>query len=253
MLQDLSFALRTFRKSPAFTATAILVLALGIGANTAIFSVVDAVLFRELPYREPDRVVMLWDSHPSLGGFIGKRTPVSIKSYLEWKEQNRSFVDMAIFENGAMNLTGRDKPQRLNISTASTNFFKFLGVRARLGRTFAPDEGLPGQNRVAILSDGLFQRRFGGDARAIGSPITLDGRDFTIAGVLPPAFHLPAFWEGLDQSKPELWLPLNTDHKQDEKVLRDQGKYVFGRLLPGVALEQARAEMKVINARMVHQ
>src|SRR5438132_773810 len=119
MLQDLIFALRTLRKSPAFTATAILVLALGIGANTAIFSVVDAVLLRDLPYRDPDRIVMLWDSHPSLGGFIGKRTPVSIKSYLEWKEQSRSFVDMAAFENHQMNLTGRDKPERLAIETAS--------------------------------------------------------------------------------------------------------------------------------------
>src|ERR1700730_16600454 len=132
MLQDLIFALRTFRRSPGFTTTAILVLALGVGANTAIFSVVDAVLLRDLPYRDPDRLVMLWDSHPSLGGFIGKRTPVSIKSYLEWKEQGgRSFVDMAAFENGRMNLTGRDKPERLTVAIASTNFFGLIGVATR--------------------------------------------------------------------------------------------------------------------------
>src|SRR5438132_10902312 len=120
MFRDLQFALRSFRKSPGFAIIAVLVLALGIGANTAIFSVVDAVLLRALPYRDPDRLVMLWDSHPSLGGFLGKRTLVSIKSYLDWKEQSRSFVDMAVFENGRMNLTGRDKPERLNVAVAST-------------------------------------------------------------------------------------------------------------------------------------
>src|SRR5437763_1319869 len=157
MLQDLTFALRSFRKSPAFTSVAVLVLALGIGANTAIFSVVDAVLLRALPYRDPDRLVMLWDSHPSLGGFLGKRTPVSMKSYLDWKEQSRSFTDMATFVNAQMDLTGRDKPERLSVAIASTNLFGLFGVPARFGRTFAPDEGLPGNNRVAILADSLFQ------------------------------------------------------------------------------------------------
>lgn len=253
MFQDLTLALRSFRKSPAFTAVAVLVLALGVGANTAIFSVVDAVLLRAFPYRDPDRLVMLWESHPSLGGFIGKRLPVSIKSFLAWKQQSQSFIDMAAFEDGHMNLTGRDKPERVQIATASTNFFNVLGVSMRFGRSFRTDEGVAGHNRVAILSDALLQRRFGGDPHVIGSSIALDGKDVTVVGVLPAEFHLPATWEGLDQSKPDLWTPLDTSLTQPDRVLRNQSKYVYGRLRPGVTLDQARAELKVINARMVQQ
>ena len=253
LTQDLRFALRLLRKSPGFAAVSVITLALGVGANTAIFSVIDAVLLRDLPYREPDRVVMLWQSHPSLGQFLAERTPVQLRNYLEWKEQSRSFSDMAVLAGGQFNLTGGDKPEHMETGLVSTNFFGMLGVSALVGRTFAPQEGDPGSNRVAVLSDALFERRFGGDARVIGSNVTLDGQPYTIAGVLPPAFHLPAFYQGMEERKPDLWVALDTSRNQPKDVLGLGDKYIFARLRPGVTLEEARAEMKVIAARMIRQ
>ena len=246
MLQDLRFALRSFKKSPGFAAVAVLVLALGVGANTAIFSVVDAVLLRPLPFRDPARLVVLWEANPALGGFIAERLPVALKNYLAWKSQSRSFVSTGVFKDDAINLLGGDKPERIDMGMASSDFFGVLGVAARLGRTFSASEGDQDDARVVVLTDALYRRRFGGDPHILGTSVTLSGKDHTIIGVLPASFHLPAFWEGMDQKKPELWVPLNTSAKQSEDRLTDRHCFVFARLKPGVSLSQARAEMKVI-------
>ncbi|MGI8742392.1 MAG: ABC transporter permease [Bryobacteraceae bacterium] len=250
MFQDLKFTLRSFRKTPAFIATAVLVLALGVGANTAIFSVVDAVLLRSLPYRDPSHLVLVWEANPAAGGFLAQRLPACLRNYLAWKSQSHSFSSMGIFQDDAVNLLGRDKPERIDMGRASTDFFTVLGVTPKLGRTFSTAEGEPGNERVVVLSDQLFQKHFGADPRIVGTSVALSGKDYTIIGVLPPEFHLPAFWEGMDQKKPELWVPLNTSPNQPESDLTSRNKYVFARLQPGAGLEQARAEMQIQAHRL---
>ena len=246
MLQDLRFAVRSFRKSPGFTLIAVLVLALGVGANTAIFSVVDAVLLRALPFRDPARLVMVWEANPALGGFLAERLPVALKNYLAWQAQSRSFISISVFKDDAVSLLGGDKPERIQAGLASSSFFGVLGVAAHLGRTFSESEGDRGDARVVVLTDGLYKRRFGSNPRILGTTVTLSGKDHTVIGVLPAGFHLPAFWEGMDQKKPELWVPLNTAPNQPEDRLVERQGFVFARLKPGVSLNQARAEMKVI-------
>ncbi|MDP8980200.1 MAG: ABC transporter permease [Acidobacteriota bacterium] len=247
MLQDLRYALRTFRKTPGFTAAAVLALALGVGANTAIFSVVHAVLLRPLPYRDPGRLVMVWEKNPAIGGFLAPRLPAALKNYHAWK-QSRSFTDMGAMEQLGLNLTGIDKPEQLEAARATADLFSTLGIHPALGRAFLPGEGTPGRDRVAILSYKLFERRFGGDSHILGRAVTLNNASYVIIGVLPREFHLPAMWEGFSQNKPEIWLPL--DENPAEDVLGNRINFVFARLAPGVTLTQARSEMDVLAKRL---
>jgi putative ABC transport system permease protein len=249
MLMDLRYALRNLQKTPGVTFIAFLTLALGVGANTAVFSVLDAVLLRAFPLQDPDRLVVVWESNPALGSFIAERVPVCLKNYLEWKQRSQSFSQMGTFENGSVNLTGAPKPEQVDLAKASPDLFTTLGVRPAVGRTFASNEGDSGRNRVAVLSYSLYHNRFGGDRSVLGQTIRLNGASFTVVGVLPADFELPAFWEGMDQKKPDVWVPLNTNANQGKDQLQERNKYVFARLKPGATLEQARAEMNVIAQR----
>jgi len=247
VLQVLRYALRTFRKTPGFTAAAVLALALGVGANTAIFSVVHAVLLRPLPYRDPGRLVMVWEKNPAIGGFLAPRLPAALKNYHAWK-QSRSFTEMGAMEQLGLNLTGIDKPEQLEAARATADLFSTLGIHPALGRAFLPGEGSPGRDRVAILSYKLFERRFGGDSHILGRAVTLNNASYVIIGVLPREFHLPAMWEGFSQNKPEIWLPL--DENPAEDALANRINFVFARLAPGVTLTQARSEMDVLAKRL---
>jgi putative ABC transport system permease protein len=259
VLHDIRYGLRLLRRSPGFTAVAIITLALGIGANTAMFSAVNAVLLRSLPFRDPGQVVVLWETNPQVEGFIGQRLPARLESYLRWKQDAHSFEDIAAYHTGisqgssgrsAVNLTGIAKPERVESASASSNFFSMLGVNAELGRTFAPREGEPGQDRVVIISHALYQKMFGEGAQVLGRDLTLNEVNYRIIGVLSANFHLPAMWEGLSQDKPDVWIPMNTSPSQSKDVLQNSQNAVLGRLKPGVSLAQARSELQVIEARL---
>lgn len=255
--QDLKHAVRMLRKSPGFTAAAILALALGIGANTAIFSVINAVLLNSRPLRalrEPDRLVMIWEKNPALPGFIAARVSVCLKNYFGWKEQTRSFEGMALYGMTNFTLTARAdggnlKPKLVSGAEASADFFPLLGIQPKLGRNFTVEEMQPGKGGVAILGDEFHRSRFGGDPRIVGKRVLANGLDYEIVGVLPPGFNLPAMGEGFDQNYPEMWIPLSVGSGGQDQGQRSY--YVFGRLKRGVTLEQARAEMNVVAERLL--
>lgn len=245
---DLRFALRMLRKNPGFTTAVIITLALGIGANSAIFSVVNAVLLRPLPYQNPDQLVMVWENNQK-----EKRdqNQVSFLNFADWREQNQVFIDSAAFTYWTFNLTGVDQPERLRSVIASASLFNVLGVKPRLGRGFNPEEDKAGHDRVVVLSDGLWQRRFGADLNVMGRSINLSGGSFTVIGVMPPDFKFPA-------EDVELWAPLSTPiidarfpqlmHKRDMHFLT-----VVARLKSNISVTEAQAQMTTIGRRLETQ
>jgi predicted permease len=240
--QDLRYGLRTLVKNPGFTTVAVIALALGIGANSAIFSVVNAVLLRPLPYKDPDRLVMVWEDDTK-GGYP-RDTPAAA-NYIDWRDQNRVFEGMAALADQSFNLTGVGEPERIEGKRVSASLFTLLGVEPQLGRAFLPEEDAPGGNRVVILSHGLWQRRFGSDMKIIGQPLTLNGESFTVVGVMPPDFQFPS-------REAELWVPLALSSKE----AASRGRHyleVLARLKPGVTLQQAQAEMTTIAIRLQQQ
>jgi putative ABC transport system permease protein len=242
--QDVRYGARMLLRNPAFTAIAVLALALGIGANSAIFSVVNTLLLRPLPYKDPSRLVVIWENATHLG--FPKNTP-SPANFLDWQKQNTLFEGMAAFAERTFNLTGVGEPERLDGRRVSANLFDLLGVKAILGRTFVPDEDKPG-TKVAILNESIWKRRFGSDPGVIGRALTLNGESYTVIGVLPSSVRLPAFGNWRDQ----VWVPLA--FPAEEAAARgNHFLEVIGRLKPGVALPQARAEMETIAARLAQQ
>ena len=250
--QDLRYAVRTFRQSPGFTLAAIFALALGIGANTAIFSVVNAVLLNSKPLqalREPERLVMLWEknSHLSPDELFTHGLPVRVKNYLEWKKQNRSFEGLAMLYRKTLIVTtdsNASRPERLDGARVTPDLFPLLGVQPLLGRNFTTEEMQPGKDRVAIVSDDLYRTRFHSDSNILRKSFQANGVSYQIVGVLPPRFQLPAMWDGNEQLHSKIWIPLLPDPA-------DAGYYwVYGRLKTGVSLEQARAEMAVVAKRL---
>ncbi len=240
--QDVRFGARMLRRSPGFTIAAVVALALGIGANTAIFSVVNTVLLRPLPYKDPDRLVMVWeDGSPQ--GF--PRNSVSAANYIDWHAQNQVFEDMAVIGRMNFNLTGSGEPERIDGRRVSASFFTLLGTNPLMGRTFTPDEDKEGANRVIILSHGLWQRRFGSDANITGKSLNLNGESYTVIGVMPPQFQFPT-------REDELWVPIAFD--TEEAASRGNNSFeVLARTKPGVTLEQAQAEMNAIASRLQQQ
>jgi putative ABC transport system permease protein len=229
-------------KRPGFTAVAVLALALGIGANSAIFSVVHKVLLSPLPYRNPGQLVWLWETHPSSGI---KAEAASLPNYIDWRTQSQSFEGVAAFAQASLALTGEGEPERLPAAIVSANFFSVLGVEPALGRSFVAEENEPGKQYVVILGNRLWQRRFGANPKIIGQAITLNGNPYTVVGVLPPGFKNPT----TDQSKQaELWAPHAFNLEQAHRRADYLG--VFARLKPGVTAEQAQAEMNTITARL---
>jgi putative ABC transport system permease protein len=243
--KDLRYAARTLRKSPAFAAVAVLTLALGIGANTAIFSVVNAVMLRPLPYPEPQRLVELWGNVKRV---TVERRGTSFADYLDWKKESQSFERMALFTGATLTLTGTDEPERLPAEFVGHGYFDMLGVEPQLGRIFrAEEDQVPQRDAVAVLSDGLWKRRFGGDRGIVGRPIQLDGRVYTIVGVASPRFR------GVEDSA-DLWLPVMMAVQQQDLANRgSRGPAVLARLKPGVALAQAQSEMDAISKRLEQQ
>ena len=243
--QDLRYGFRMLVKKPGFTVAAILALALGIGANTAIFSVVNTVLLSPLPYSNPDQLVWIWETNPSSGI---KTEPASLPNYNDWRKQNQSFQDIAAFANTTLTFTGEGEPERIPSAVVSSNFFKVLGVEPVLGRNFAAEENEPGKHRVVILSQSLWQRRFGANPNIVGQPITLNGNPYTVIGVLPAGFKNPT----PNQTKStELWSPHAFNF--DQAGRRSDYLSVVARLKTGVTLQQAQAEMNTITARLSQQ
>ena len=231
------YAFRTLLRSPGFTIVALLTLALGIGANTAIFSFVNGVLLKPLPYQDPHSIVMVWEKPP--GGY---RNWNSTLNFLDWKSQNNVFQAMAAVRyGGSVTLTGAGDPVELAASSVSAPYFDIFGVRAALGRTFASDEDQAGKSQVVILSHRLWQSRFGADPKILGRSLTLNGKPCTVIGVLPA--HGP-----FDRSYAELWMPLTFEPRD---MTRDYHWFMTcARLKSGVTLEKAQAEMNTIGARI---
>jgi hypothetical protein len=248
MAPNLRFAFRTFRRSPGIVAAAILTTALGIGANTALFGVIQAVLLRPLPYRDPQRLVALWEKNPAFKGIPAERLPVAGRNYMEWQRQAHSFSGIEAFQGLQVELTGAGRPELVLGGRVTPGFLPLFGRTPLLGRMFRPDEGVPGKDQVALLSYTLFHRVFGGDASIIGRKITLNHKSYELAGVLPADFHLPALYRGEEVERIDVFVPMSGEvHGDDES---DRRNYVFARLAAGVSLQQARTEMAAIAGRL---
>ena len=233
LLQDIRYSIRTLAKRPAFTVVAVLTLALGIGANTAIFTVVDAALIRSLPYENPDALVHFWETTPRQDF---SQHEASYPDYLDLRAQNNVFEDMAGYNGNSMTITGRDAPERLRAARVTSSFFSVLGVKPVLGRVFLDGEDQPGAERIVVLSHGLWQRRFGANPDIIGQTLNLNNDTYTVVGVLPPKFKFARVGDA------ELWVPLNPMPFQVNR----RSLYwlnVIARIKPGVTFTQAQAEM----------
>jgi putative ABC transport system permease protein len=247
MLNDLRFAIRQLRKNPGFTAVAVLTLALGIGANTAIFSVMNATLLRQLSYKDPDRIVMLWGTNPGGFGWRGK-TGFSAPSFLDYQQQNQVFERMATFNSVDFTLIGADSPEPVLGGMVAAEFFDVLAVQPIFGRLFLEEDTQTGRDHVAVLSYNLWQRRFGSDPHIIGRSIRLDATAYTVVGVLPQGFNfsIPDYYKSRDLWVPNV-LPRDTS-KRGHKYLS-----VIARLKQGVTLRQAEQDMSVITERLARE
>jgi putative ABC transport system permease protein len=243
--QDLRYGARMLLKNPGFTAVAVVTLALGIGANAAIFSVINSVMLRPLPYPQPERLVWIWGANPSAGI---KQEGASLPDFADWKTQGRSFAAMGGFTNYSPILTGAGEPERLTGAYVTDGFFTTLGVSPQLGRVFTPDEDRPDNRRVAVLGHDLWQRRFGGDPGIVGRKITLHGNPYLVVGVMPPGFKHPL--PGT-RAPVEVWTPLGIDPATMGR--RSDFLGVVARLKPGVAVGQARSEMDALMRRLEGQ
>jgi putative ABC transport system permease protein len=249
LLQDIRFGLRMLLKSPSVSIVATIALALGIGANTAIFSVVNAVLLRPLPFPDPDALVAVFETDTQRGQQQGSH---SYPNFLDLRAQNTVFQHVASYRGGDFIMTGRGEPARLQGSVVAADLFPLLGVAPMLGRTFLPDEDKPSETgRVVILSHGLFQQRFGADPSIVNQSITLDGVSFTVVGVMPPSFEFP-----IQNDPVELWTTIAGDASGSEPVTGQRGAHflqVIARLKPGVSEDQAQAELTAIASRLEQQ
>jgi predicted permease len=240
--QDLRYSLRVLRQKPGFAFTVIATLALGIGANTAIFSVVNAVLLRELPFQKPDEVVWVWSSRTDRD-----KAPFTMPDFLDYREQNQTLDQIAAFTSTGLNLTGTEKAERLQALRVSANVFELLGVDASAGRLFVVDDDEPARRHVAVLTYESWQKRFGGNSQTVGQVLTLNGEAYTIIGVLPPRFTLP-------DREAELAIPLSpaVDPSRDVRSSTNFLRAV-ARLKPGVTRQQAEADLTSIVARQKQQ
>lgn len=251
LLKDIRVALRMLAAAPAFTLTAVLSLAIGIGVNTTIFSIVDGLLLRPLPYKDAERLVILWNRSPGLGI---TEDWFSTAQYFDIKNGHHGFEQVAIAIGANYNLTGSGEPERLGAIRVSSNLLPMLGQQAALGRTFAADEDVPGRTATAVLSYGTWTRRFGSDPAVLGKKVMLNGAPYEIVGVMPRSFSLPRevmpTLDGAEQAEILLPLPLPANAAQN----RDHEDYnIVGKLKRGVSVEQAQAEMDTITARLRHE
>ncbi|MCW5559105.1 MAG: ABC transporter permease, partial [Verrucomicrobiae bacterium] len=241
-MQDLRFALRQLLKNPGFTAVAVLTLALGIGATTAMFSLIHGVLLKPLPFPESDRLVALFENHREQGQDLVNLTA---PGFTDWRAQSTVFEDLAAYQPGGFDLTGTGDPARLSGIRASASLFPLLRAQPALGRGFSPEEDVFGNGRVAVLGHRLWQERFQGASDVLGKGVTLDGNSYTIVGVMSEGFR----FAGLDA---DVWLPMAFEAWE----LENRGGHNYqaiGRLKPGVSLAAARAEMEGIAGRLSQQ
>src|SRR5258706_10127527 len=246
LLQDLRYGARMLMKDPGFTAVAVITLVLGIGANTAIFSVVNAVLLRPLPYRNAERIVAIEEISSQR-----KRVQVTPANFVDWRNQNNVFEHLAAIFQRTANLAVADEAERINFAMTSANFFDVFGVQASRGRLFNPEDEQAGHQPIIVISYALWQRRFGGEADIVGKAITLDGKSYTVAGVAPTGFQYP---DKTDAWVPPFKLVPTMSETMDVERARGFGFLSTAALLkPGVSLEQAKAEMETITARLREQ
>ncbi len=257
MIQDLRYASRQLRKTAGFTVAAIFVLALGIGANVTIFSTVNAVVLNSAPFRmmkQPGRLVSLYERNPALLAFISKRLPVRFKTYVAWTQQAHSFESLGAYQEQSFDLTAADaasgnrEPEIVHGVSVTPSFLSVLGVLPKLGRNFTPQDTVSGHDDVALIGDDLWRSRFSANANILASSIRASGKVYRVIGVLPAGFELPDAAQGLDQTRPKLWVPMHSDPSQAEQ--NTMALTVFGRLKTGVTIGQARAEMNVIEERL---
>lgn len=246
LIQDLRFGLRLLRKNPGFTAVAVFTLALSIGANAAIFDVVNAVLLKPLPYKEPDRIVRVFESHPRRPTF-----PISPANFLDYRERTDAFDDFATFARRDLDLSVNGRPERLAGMGVSHGFFHLLGFEPELGRAFLPTDEIKGNENVAIISHALWERSFGKDASIIGAPVTLSGLSFTIVGVMGPGLqHVGGDYHSLPHGGGvDIWSPLT----MDPKVRTSHFLNAIARIKPGITREQAESRMNVIAVQLEEQ
>jgi predicted permease len=241
LLQDSRFALRQLLKNPGFSAIAVLTLALGIGANTAIFSVVNGFLLRPLPFKDPDRIVRVWHTPPAKS-FPGMPTfSVSAANYFDWQRDNHVFDRMAIYNYRGLTLTGVAQPLQVDASAVSSGFFEVLGIQPLHGRVFSPEEDQPGHTNVVLLSYRFWQEHFGANADIVGHNVTMDGQNYQVAGVMPESFRFPEF--------AQMWTPMGWTDKE-RAVRGEHHSVVIARLKPGVDVKQSQAEMDTISQRL---
>ncbi len=243
LFKDIRYGIRSMLKRPGFTVVALIALALGIGANTAIFSLVNAVLLRPLPFTEPDRLVWVWGNIRN----AGNRASVSPPDFLDYRKENQTFEEFAASFTTPypLNLTGRGEPERLLAAGVTGNYFNALGVKPALGRTFLLENEQPGNDQVAVLSYALWRTRFGGDPDIVNKTVTLDGRNFDVIGVMPREFKFP--------ESAELWVPINFESSSEMKLRKAHFMRPIGRLKEGITIAQAQADLDAIAKRLEEQ
>ncbi len=244
LAQDVRFATRMLARSPVFALVAIVVLAIGIGANTAIFSVVDGVLLRPLPYPEPERLVAVWETNDQAGPDFRNRTEVSPANLLDWQSRNQSFEQIGALAYTNTTLVGREQPERLAGAAVTPNFFAAVGVTPAVGRAFEPGDGVPNAAPVAILSAGVWRRAFGADPDVVGTQITMGGRTVMVAGVMPDGFDMPF---PINRTI-DVWTPLKIDPAKADR--QSHFLYAVGRLRDDVTREAADAEMDAVAGQL---
>ncbi|MGC0777373.1 MAG: ABC transporter permease, partial [Candidatus Acidiferrum sp.] len=242
--QDIQYGLRMLAKNPGFTAIAVVTLALGIGANTALFSVVNGVLLNPLPYQQPERLVALYTSRIK----DSDRSSISYPNFLDWRRENHAFSALAAYRSDDFNLTGEGEPERLKVEMVSAAFFPLLGVKPVVGRLFTEQEDQLGGAPVALISEGLWKRKFGGSADVVGKSANLDATLYTIVGVIPGNFHYRN--NNFDDNK-DTYVPIG---QWKEPLFQDRragmGMDAVGRLKPGITLQQAKADMAAVAAHL---
>jgi len=251
LMDDIRYAVRRLLKNRGFTVVALIAIALGIGANSAMFSVINAVLLRPLPYHAPERLVTIWEQSPQRDLY---EIPVCLANYRDWVDQNTVFEQISAYTFGNLNLSGTGEPERLFAVRTSANLFPLVGATPLLGRQFLAEEDKEGANRVVILSHGLWQRRFGSDSRIVGQSVTLNNQSYTVVGVMPASFQFPVGFGYLGKvlnDPVDVYVPIAATAEEASR-----GNFSFfsiGRLKQGVSIEQARAEMTAIEGRIVQQ
>jgi len=251
LAQDLRYALRQLRNNPRFTAIAVLTLALGIGASTAIFSVVDTVLLDPLPYRDPERLVLVTESLPAMSS---DEVGVSASEYIDYRDRNRSFSQVAAYESAGFNLTGEGRPLRVNAAAVSASAFPLLGVSPELGHVFTNEDEHYGSARVVLLSHSIWQNEYGSDRNIVGKLIKLDENSYTVVGVMSPSFRFP--FDGAPLSEmADVWVPeIFSPHLlAPENRTQEFGVGLIGRLKPEVTKEQAQQDVADIAKVFMQQ